>query len=215
MINKLGLERSKYYDLDFNNKTISKKYSHLSPKQISNNLQYSKDNLSQICDKNIKSKLSRVKNKNKNKNSSFNSYQIIIKKASKFVNSNLNKTNKLKNEIELIHNIYNISPLKKEDKSNIFSFPVYPDNNPINRNEKRVKISNLSVEKNRDTIDNSKRIKEIKIKSSKKLSQASSFVNKNNNVNDAQKALTIHKLNSLEKINHDSLRNRSLFKKKT
>ena len=207
MINKLGLEMSKYYDLDYNNKTISKKYSHLSPKQISNNLQYSKDNLSQICDNNIKSKFTRVKNKNKNKNSSFNSYQIIIKKASKFVNSNLNKTNKLKNEIDLIHNIYNISPLKKEDKSNIFSFPVYPDNNPINRNEKRVKISNLSVEKNRDTIDSSKRIKEIKIKSSKKLSQASSYVNKNNNVNDAQKTLIIHKMNSLEKINHDSLRN--------
>ena len=205
MISKLGLERSKFYDLDYNNKSISKKKSHLYPKQISNNLQNSKDNLSQICDKNIKLKLNRVKNKNRNKNSSFISYQSIIQKASKFVNNNINKTNKLKNEIELIHNISSLK--KKGNKNNIFSSPVYPDNNPINRNEKRVRICNLSVDGSKNTVDNSKRIKEIRIKSSKKLSQSSSYVNKNNNGNDIQKMLTIHKLNSLEKISQDSLRN--------
>lgn len=204
MINQLGLERSRYYDLDYNNKLASNKYSHLSPKQSGNNLQYSKDNLNKICEKNIQSKFSRVKNKDKNKNSSFNSYQYIIQKASKFVNNNINKTNKLKNEIKLIHNI---SPVKKETKNIIFSFPNYLDNNPINRNEKRVRIRNLSMDENRNTFDNSKKIKEIRIKSSKKLSQVCSHVNKNNNHNESQKMLTIHKMNSLEKINQDSLRN--------
>lgn len=206
MINKLGLERNKFYDLDYINKPTSKKSSHLSPKQNDNNLQYSKDNLSQICDKNIQSKFTRVKskNKNKNKNSSFSSYQYIIQKASKFVNNNINKTNKLKNEIELIHRI---SPLKKENKNIIFSTPIYPDNNPINRNEKRVKIRNLSMDENRNTIDNSKRIKEIRIKSSKKFSQECSSVNKNNNVDAENKMLKIHKLNSLENMHQNSLRN--------
>ena len=204
MIKKLDLERSKFYDLDNKNKLTSKKPSLLSPKQNGNNLQFSKDNLSQICDKNIQSKFTRVKGKNKNKKSSFNSYQYIIQKASKYVNNNINKTNKLKNEIELIHKI---SPLKKESKNIIFSSPIYPDNNPINRNEKRVKIRNLSMDENRNTIDNSKRIKEIRIKSSKKLSQECSSVNKNNNVDDMNKMFKIHILNSLEKIHQDSLRN--------
>ena len=211
MINKLLLDRSKFYDIDYTNKSILKKNNHLSPKQNdnNNNLQYSKDNLSKICDKNIQSKFTRVKskNKNKNKNSSFTSYQYIIQKASKFVNNNINKTNKLKNEIELIHKI---TPLKKESKNIIFPSPIYPDNNPINRNEKRIKI-NLSVDYNRNTMDNSKKIKEIKIKSSKKLSQLCSSANKNSNfdidVDAENKMFRIHKLNSLEKIHQDSLRN--------
>jgi hypothetical protein len=204
MIKKLDLERSKFYDLDNKNKLTSKKSSLLSPRQNGNNLQFSKDNLSQICDKNIHSKFTRVKSKNKNKNSSFNSYQYIIQKASKYVNNNINKTNKLKNEIELIHRI---SPLKKESKNIIFSSPIYPDNNPINRNEKRVKIRNLSMDENRNTIDNSKRIKEIRIKSCKKFSQECSSVNKNNNVDAENKMLKIHKLNSLENMHQNSLRN--------
>ena len=50
MINKLRLDRSKFYDIDYANKSTLKKNSHFSPKQNdnNNNLQYSKDNLSKI-----------------------------------------------------------------------------------------------------------------------------------------------------------------------
>ena len=174
------------------------------------NKPFSRDELTQICSKNIQSVFSLTKNKNqaKNKNNiySLNRYQYLKQKqkASIFVNKNNNNNNNQAKTIKKISEKgLKVSPIDKNNKNIVFP-PNIIDHNNNNNKRKR----NLSVTWGDTKVydGNSKKIKEIKIKSNKKLSQVFTF-NKNNNTNKSNiknnegKFTTISNVNNIDHNN--------------
>ena len=219
MLKKLGFLKNSLVDLEYYEKLRANRKVHFPIKQkLTQNIQTSKDEMSHICNNTIQSKFSNIKNKNKYNQYSFNSYQYMKQKALIFVNKNNNKS-KFKNSIggnanttikKLDDLNQNISPIKKDNKKILLASPFCPnDSNKIkNRNKNKERKRNLSVcfEKNKN-YDNNKTIKEIRIKSNKKISQLFSYNNKNNIYNNEDKIMTISNINNIEN-NNDYKRNK-------
>jgi hypothetical protein len=160
-------------------------------------------------------------NKDKNNDYSLNTYQLIKTKALKYVNTkNNNKT--IKKIIKLNKKNKNISPVKRKDETFVFNTSQY-SNNPINnikiksRNLSQSKIiSNNNYENN---YNNYKGIKEIRIKSKKKLSQISHalLANKiNNSINSSgeETIITLSNMSGMENNNNIIFNNYTKFLQK-
>ena len=206
MLKKIDFLKNSLCDSEFHNKLISNRRYPIPLKKetIEKNIPSSSDEISQICSNNIQSVLSRMKNKNKTKNDydkfSIYSYQYMKQKASLFVNKNNNQINTIKKISEINRKV---SPINKNDQNSkniIFPTNIIRVNNK-NNNFRRQR--NLSVcSDNRKNNENNKTIKEIKIKSNKKLSQVFNFNNRyNNNTNNQKKMMTISNLSIIEHNN--------------
>ena len=211
MLKKFGYLKNSLADLEFNNKLLSSRKFPLPQKKnkiIQNkvNKPFSRDELSQICSKNIQSVFSRMKSKNqaKNKNKiySLNSYQYLKQKqkASLFVNkkNNNNNNNQAKTIKKISEKSLKVSPIDKNNKNIIFPPNIIGHNN--NNNKKK---RNLSVTWGNTKVydGNSKKIKEIRIKSNKKLSQVFTF-NKNNNTNKSNIKNNEGKFSTISNVNN-------------
>ena len=216
MLKKVISQKTSIPDLEYYNKSFTlKKSLQNSPKSNISNIpsnKYSIDDLSQICNKNTKSIFNKIKNKTNNKYYPFNSYKYKMKKSANFSNDNINNnisnnTNTIK--IKKLSTVsQNVSPLKKQNINYIFPSYIYPNNNPINKTEKRKR--KISIDENRNNKENNNGIKVIKIKSKKKLSQVLSYCNKtinindNNNNDDNNKTFSIYKIGNLEDNNNQN-----------
>lgn len=206
MLGKIGSLRNTIADPGYYNIiNTSKKYPIQYNKKDFQKTSSSKEDINQICSRNVESIFTKVKNRNKHKDYSFNSYQFMKEKALKYVNNNKNNnTHKAKKMSEFNHSI---SPVKKTDKKFIFNSSLCSNNNnPINNNSHKGDFRNLSVcenkNKNNYENNNNKTIREIRIKSKKKLSQILSYKNKNNSTEE--KNMTFSNLSRIEKINNNN-----------
>lgn len=204
MLGKIGSLRNSIADLSYYNLiNTNKKYPIQYNKKDFKKTSSSKEDINQICSRNVKSIFTKVKNKNKHKDYSFNSYQFMKEKALKYVNNNKNNnTHKSKKMSEFNHSI---SPVKKKEKKFIFNSSLCPNNNPLNNNNNhKGDFRNLSVCENKNNFENNmnKTIKEIRIKSKKKISQILSYQNKNNSTEE--KSMTFSNLSRIEKINNNN-----------
>ena len=203
MLGKIGSLRNSIADLSYYNLiNTNKKYPIQYNKKDFKKTSSSKEDINQICSRNVKSIFTKVKNKNKHKDYSFNSYQFMKEKALKYVNNNKNNnTHKSKKMSEFNHSI---SPVKKTDKKFIFTSSLCHNNNPLNNNNHKGDFRNLSVCENKNNFENNmnKTIKEIRIKAKKKISQILSYQNKNNSTEE--KSMTFSNLSRIEKINNNN-----------
>ena len=210
MLKKFSFLKNSLIDFEFNGKLLSSRKFPLPQKKskiIKNmvNKPFSRDELTQICSKNIQSVFSRTKNKNQAKNKyniySLNCYQYLKQKqkASIFVNKNNNNNNNQAKTIKKISEKgLKVSPIDKNNKNIVFP-PNIIDHNNNNNKRKR----NLSVTWGDTKVydGNSKKIKEIKIKSNKKLSQVFTF-NKNNNTNKSNIKNNEGKFTTISNVNN-------------
>ena len=192
MLKKLCL-KNPLTDIEYNDNLLSKrKFQIPTAKKITQNTNSEKDDISQICDRNIKSIFARIKNKNKNNKYSFNSYQYMKQKATIFVNKNNNiNTNVAKKVSNLTQKN---STIKKDIKNMNLTSSICPKN----KDKKRKR--NISVCDNLKQYENNKTIKEIRIKSNKKLSQI--FPLNNKSINNDEKIMTISNLNNEDRNNN-------------
>ena len=204
MLGKIGSLRNSIADLSYYNLiNTNKKYPIQYNKKDFKKTSSSKEDINQICSRNVKSIFTKVKNKNKHKDYSFNSYQFMKEKALKYVNNNKNNnTHKSKKMSEFNHSI---SPVKKTDKKFIFTSSLFNNNNPLNNNNNhKGDFRNLSICEKKNNYENNKNktIKEIRIKSKKKISQILSYQNKNNSTEE--KSMTFSNHSRIEKINNNN-----------
>ena len=216
MLKKLGYLKNPLVDLEFYDKLLANRKFPLPQKKskiIQNmvNKPFSKDELSQICSKNIQSVFSGMKSKNqvKNKNNIYplNSYKYLKQKqkASLFVNKNSNNNiNQAKTIKKISEKGLKVSPIDKNNKNIIYPPNIIGHNN---NNNKRKKNLSVTWGDTKEYQGNSKKIKEIRIKANKKLSQVFTF-NKNNKTNKSniknngeEKIITISNLSNIEHNN--------------
>ena len=197
MLKKVGFLKNQITELQHYDKSFTnKKPSILSSKKKSQKIPSSKDDdISKICKKNVKFIFSRVKNKNKKIKNTFNSYQYMKQKESKYINKNHNGNVVTKKLSEINKSI---SPLKECNKNIIFNSSICNNNDKARTKERK---RNLSV------CENNKTIKEIRIKANKKLSQIFSNSKINNNEDNM---ITISNINYIQN-NKDYHRNKKMF----
>lgn len=214
MLNQLCLKNNPISDLEYYEQLKTNRKIRLpSSKKIIQNISSSSDEISRICSKNVQLIFSKKKNKCKYNNYTINSYQYLMQKASIFVNKKQNNNNNSNNKTNTIRKIREmkekITPIKKQNKKLTFSSSICPNNN---KNRKSEIKRNLSIcPNNNKNIENNKSIKEIRIKSSKKLSQIFPSNNRYNAINNEEKIMTISNINRIEKTNDFNNRNKKFL----
>lgn len=209
MSKQLGLMNNPISNLEYYEQLKTSRKNPLpSSKKKIQNISSQKNEKIHICTKNDKSIFSQKKNKPKYNNFTLNSYQFLMQKASIYVNkrqkSNINNNNDSINKTLTIKKIpemnEKITPIKKQNKKLIFSSSICPNNN--NKNRKNNIKRNFSVccdNTRNNNNENNKKIKEIRIKSSKKLSQIFPYNNRYNNPNNDEKIMTMSNISKIEK----------------
>ena len=193
MLKLLGLINNYSYKKDYYKKLNSTRNKCSSSNKKKSNIPSSKRELTKACNESTGKKKDKKKTSKNSEKKSVNSYQYIQQKASNYINSNANKFNDPKKNVNII-----VEDKNKINKINFSSSICHNKNKKNKRARNRIddqndKIKNLTADK---------KIREIKIKSNFNMSYMSYinlFVNKNNGNNEIQN-LTTYSNNNNERM---------------